>query len=105
MVSMMPLPVPRVGFSSCGNPCANDSTGSAAVARATMARWARREVRMRLCMVSPFSSGEEEETQHEVHRDETDADAKELALVEAAFRPPHVGRSDGPHAPHEQHGE
>ena len=43
-------------------------------------------------------SGQEEETQDEVHRDEADADAEELALVEAALGPPHVGRSDGPDA-------
>src|SRR3546814_476120 len=91
---MMPLPVPRVGFSNCGKPCANDSAGSAAVPSATAARWARREWRMRFCMVVPFRSGEEEEAQDEVHRDEADADAEELALVEAALGPPHVGRSD-----------
>src|SRR3989344_6669330 len=102
MVSMMPLPVPRVGFSNCGRPCANDRAGSAAVPRATVARWARREVRMQFCMVMPFRSGEEEESQDEVHRDESDADAEELALVEAAFGPPHVGRSHGPDAPDEQ---
>src|SRR3546814_6435798 len=70
--------------------------------RATAARWARRELRMRFCMVMPFRSREEEETQDEVHRDEADADAEELALVEAALGPPHVGRSDGPDAPDEQ---
>src|SRR5574343_1711125 len=99
---MMPLPVPRVGFSNCGKPCPNDSAGSAAAPRATAARWAKREVKMRLCMVGPYRSGQEEETQDEVHRDEADADAEELALVEAALGPPHVGRSDGPDAPHEQ---
>src|SRR3546814_5762274 len=99
---MMPLPVPRVGFSNCGKPGANDSAGSAAVPSATAARWARREWRMRFCMVVPFRSGQEEEAQDDVHRDEADADAEELALVEAALGPPHVGRSDGPDAPNEQ---
>src|SRR3546814_12034762 len=99
MVSMMPLPVPRVGFSNCGRPCANDSAGSAAMPRATAARWARRELRMRFCMVMPFRSREEEETQDEVHRDEADADDEELALDEAAVGPPHLGRADGPNTP------
>lgn len=53
-------------------------------------------------MVVPFRSGEEEEAQDEVHRDEADADAEELALVEAALGPPYVSRSDGPDAPDEQ---
>src|SRR3546814_19636057 len=91
---MMPLPVPRVGFSNCGKPCANDSAGSVAAPSATAARWARREWRMRFCMVVPFRSGEEEEAQDEVHRDEADSDAEELALVEAAHGPHHVGRSE-----------
>ena len=34
---MMPLPTPRVGFSSCGRPCAKDSAGSAANAAAPRA--------------------------------------------------------------------
>src|SRR3989344_2463532 len=102
MVSMMPLTVPRVGFSNCGRPCANDSAGSAAAPSTTAVRWARWELRMRFCMVRPFRSGEEEEGQHEIHRQKPDDDAEELALVEAALGPPHVGRSDGPDAPDEQ---
>ena len=35
-------------------------------------------------------------------REKVGRDAEELALVEAALGPPHVGRSDGPDAPHEQ---
>ena len=37
-----------------------------------------------------FQVRTEEEGQDEVHRDEADADAEELALVEAALGPPHV---------------
>src|SRR3546814_2765123 len=102
---MMPLPVPRVGFSNCGKPCANDSAGSAAVPSATAARWARREWRMRFCLVVPFRSGEEAEAQDEVHRAEADEASEELALVKAALGPPTVGRSDGQDIPPERNRE
>ena len=53
-------------------------------------------------MVRPFRSGEEEEGQDEVHRDEADADTARNWRWLRRLSTTRAGRSDGPDAPDEQ---
>ena len=85
-----------------GKPWANDSAGSAkTLAASTMRlakRWGTKRESRWVFMVASFRSGEEEKSQHHVHRQEAHDDPEELTLVDAVLGPADVGRADGPDA-------
>ena len=127
----MPLPVPRDGSSIVGRPAARDGRGAASAAsaasgaRAAARRESNDDAGAEAAATSDVTAevpgateedvfmaeylswwpGQEEEAQHQVHRDEAHDDAEKLALGKTPIGPADVGGTHRPHAPQQEDGE